>query len=101
MKKRNLPLVQVIWNLDGELDGNVAHIAEHDITKEEVEQVVLDPSSRTQRSRKSGLPITFGWTSTGRYIAVIWEEVCDDPRIINPVTAYEPDEDPLYERRRR
>jgi hypothetical protein len=35
------------------------------------------------------MPITFGWTSTGKHIAVVWEHIMDDPWTIYPVTAYE------------
>jgi len=30
----------------------------------------------------------FGWTSTGKYLAVIYEEVMDDPLIVYPITAF-------------
>ena len=32
--------------------------------------------------------MTFGWTSAGRYLAVVWELVDEDPLTIYPVTAY-------------
>ena len=79
----------IIWDLNNEPDGNVQHIAEHGVTFEEVEQVLRDPRSRVGRSRKSGRPQTFGWTTTGKFITVVWEEVCGDPRMIYPITAYE------------
>jgi Domain of unknown function (DUF4258) len=77
----------VIW--DDEPGGNVEHIAEHDITPGEVEDVLRNPDNETDVSHSSGYPITFGWTETGRHIAVVWEEVDDDPRTIYPITAYE------------
>ncbi len=80
---------QVIWDLDDDPDGNVQHIAEHGLTVEEVEDVLFDPRTRTGRSRSSGRPEAFGETLTGKYITVIWDEVCDDPRMIYPITAYE------------
>jgi hypothetical protein len=79
----------IIWDLEDDPDGNVQHIAEHGITVDEAEEVLVDPRSRTGKSRRSGRPQVFGWTSTGKYITVIWEEVSDDPRMIYPVTAYE------------
>jgi hypothetical protein len=79
----------IIWDLEGDPAGNVQHLAEHGITVEEAEQVLRDPRSRTGRSRRTGRPQVFGWTSTGRFITVIWEEASDDPRMIYPVTAYE------------
>lgn len=34
----------VIWDLDDDPDGNVQHCAEHDVAKEEVEEVLQHPS---------------------------------------------------------
>ena len=79
----------VLWDLDDDPDGNVQHVAEHDLSKEEVEEVLATPSGR-DFSRSSGLPIAFGETTTGRLIAVIYEEV--DPDTVRPITAYEVDD---------
>jgi len=82
--------VAVIWDLEEEPDGNNVHIVvEHGVTQDEVDDVVSDPSNPTTESDSSGRPITFGETRTGRYIAVVWEQVLDDPYTIKPVTAYE------------
>jgi hypothetical protein len=77
---------KAIWDLDDDPDGNVQHIAEHDITKEEVEEVLEAPEG-IESSRSSGWPIAFGETSTGRIIAVVYEEIDEDT--VYPVTAYE------------
>lgn len=66
---------EIIWDRDDEPDGNVQHIAEHGVG---VEEVLRSPETRTGRSRSSGRPQAFGWTSTGKFITVIWEEVLDD-----------------------
>jgi hypothetical protein len=80
----------VLWDLEDDPKGNFVHIViEHDISQDEVEEVIGNPKNPTISSDSSGRPLTFGWTSTGRYIAVIWEDVADDPRMIKPVTAYE------------
>jgi uncharacterized DUF497 family protein len=79
-----------IWDMPAEPEGNVAHIAEHGLTIDEVESVLHDPDSMQDVSRSSGRPITFGMTNTGRYIAVVWENVDDDPWTVYVVTAYEP-----------
>jgi hypothetical protein len=79
----------IIWDLDEDPAGNVQHIAEHDLTKEEVEEVLADPERRG-KSRSSGLPIVFGTTSTGRFIAVIFQEI--DADSAKPVTAYDIEE---------
>ncbi len=81
--------MQIIWDLDDEPDGNVQHIAEHGLTKEEVDDVLMNSSNPTDESHSSGNPVTFGWTSTGRHIIVVWEHVHDDPLTIFPITAYE------------
>lgn len=62
----------IIWD-DGS-GGNVEHIAQHDITPEEVEEVLSDPRSATTTSNSTEYPITFGWTVSGRHLAVVWEE---------------------------
>ena len=77
---------KAIWDLEDDPEGNVQHIAEHDITKEEVEEVLENPDG-IETSRSSGRPIAFGETSTGRLIAVIYEEIGEDT--VYPVTAYE------------
>ena len=79
----------VAWDLEDDPQGNVQHIAEHGITMEEVEEVLLNENHPVGESRSSGRPITLGETRTGRRIAVVWEEALDNPLIIRPVTAYE------------
>ena len=85
-----------IWDLEDDPEGNVQHIAEHDVTPDEVEEVLNDRLSKDAYSKSSGRPMTFGWTDAGRYLAVVWELVEEDPLMIYPVTAYdapEPGED--------
>ena len=84
-----MPDFDIIWDLDDDPEGNVQHIADHDVSVEEVEEVLRSPSSRAGRSRSSGLPISFGWTSGGRYLAVVWDLANEDPRMVYPVTAYD------------
>src|SRR5947209_13090453 len=69
----------IIWDLPDDAEGNVQYLLEHDVSIEEAEEVLLDPRSSRAVSRSSGLPTVFGWTSTGRYLAVIYELVDDDP----------------------
>lgn len=75
-----------IWDLDDDAEGNVQHIAEHGISKQEVEDVLENPHG-IEVSRSSGLPIAFGETSTGRILAVVFEVIDEDT--VYPVTAYE------------
>jgi uncharacterized DUF497 family protein len=82
-------MTEIVWDLDIDPDGNVQHIAEHDVTIEEVEEVLRGSLSNTTESRTSTNRVTFGYTAEGRYLAVVWEHVQDDPLTIYPVTAYE------------
>jgi hypothetical protein len=50
---------------------------------------MLEAPDGIERSRTSGLLIAFGETSSGRLIAVVFEEIGDDS--VYPVTAYEID----------
>ena len=77
----------VIW--DDQPGGNVEHIALNALNPDEVDEVLLDTSIPIGRSRSTGRPCKFWWTSTGKYIIVIWDVLNDDPLIIVPVTAYE------------
>jgi uncharacterized DUF497 family protein len=83
-------LQNIIWDLDDEVGGNVQHIAEHGLTKEEVEDVLLDEDIILARSRSSGQPLAIGYTATGRRIAVVFEEI--DQMTVRPITAYEVDD---------
>lgn len=81
--------VQIIWDLPDDPDGNYVHIVEgHDVTIDEVEEVLRNPDNQQTESRSTGRPIVFGWTSTGKYLAVVFEEVLDDPLTVYPITAY-------------
>jgi hypothetical protein len=82
-----MPFYEIIWN--EEPGGNVEHIAEHDLTPEDIEEVILNPVGRDV-SRTSRLPILFGFSLDGRYILVVYEQI--DDATIYPVTAYEVEE---------
>jgi uncharacterized DUF497 family protein len=79
----------VIWDLEDDPDGNIAHIALHGVTVEEVEEVLADPDNSTEVSKSSDRSITLGETAAGRYLAVVWETAMDDPLTIYPITAYD------------
>ena len=79
----DMPWKDIVWNL--EEDGNVAHIAENGLSVGEVEQVVTN-AQKFGRSRSSGRPILFGYTASGDYVCVVYEEI--DEITIYPVTAY-------------
>jgi hypothetical protein len=75
---------QIIWN--EEPGGKVEHIEVHDLTVEDVEEVLANPE-REDVSRSSGLPCVFGTVPDGRYIIVVYEQIDQDT--IYPVTADE------------
>ena len=95
--------VECIWDLAEDPDGNVQHIAEHGVTIEEAEEVVLDRFDAAVASRSSGRPTVFGWTSTGKHLAVTFEVV--DARLLQVyvVTAFEapPPAEPKRRRKKR
>jgi len=76
-----VPWYEFIW--DGE---NEKHLAEHGVTPEEFAEVVSNPD-RVETSRSSGRPIAFGPTSTGKYLACVYELF--DEFTVYAVTAYE------------
>ena len=76
----------IIWDLDDDPNGNVQHCAEHDVTKEEVEQA-LQHATDADISRSSGRPVLFGDTDAGRHLMVVYEEI--DADTVYPITAYE------------
>jgi uncharacterized DUF497 family protein len=80
---------EIVWDLEDDPEGNVRHIAEHGLSIEEVEDVLFNRDVEDETSRRSGRAISFGWTATGRHIAVVWETICDDPRMVRVRTAYE------------
>jgi len=55
-----------------------------------VEDVLANPEHRTT-SRSYGLPTVLGTTSTGRFIAVVFQEIDEDT--VRPVTAYDIEEE--------
>ncbi len=77
------------WDDANDPDGNVQHIAEHDLTPEEIEEVLDAHYAKWEPSRTSGHPIVFGTTSTGRHIAVVFDIVDEDEPAVYPRTAYD------------
>ena len=77
---------QFNWDDPDDSNGNVQHVAEHGLTIDEVEHVLLHPAAEGT-SQSSGRPCIFGFTPSGEYIIVIYEEPHDG--VAYPVTAYE------------
>lgn len=59
---------------------------------DEVEDVLLNPQNPVTTTGSSGRPITFGYTSTGKYIAVVFVHENGNPLWLYPITAYEANE---------
>jgi len=78
-----MPHYFIIWT-----DETIGYIAQHDVTPDEFEEVVRNPVDISS-SESSGRPIAFGWTTSGRFLACIYEIVDDD--VLIPWTAYEVD----------
>lgn len=64
----------------------VEHLAEHDVTPDEFEEIVSNPESE-EVSRTTGNPVAFGSTSEGRWLCCVFKRL--DLDTIEPVTAYE------------
>ena len=76
-----MPFYLFIWN-----DQLEEHLAGHGVTPSEFEEVVCNPDE-VDRSRSLGRPIAFGGTSSGKYLACVYELL--DQTTVLPVTAYE------------
>ena len=79
----------IIWDDESDADGNIQHIAEHGLTIDDVEYVLMNPTQEGV-SRSSGRPCCLGYTESGDYIIVIYEQYDDD--MLYPVTAYDVEE---------
>ena len=79
---------QIVWDLDSDPDGNVQHLAQHGVTIEEAEEILRN-AEEVLASHSSGLPIVFGCTAAGKYLAVVFEIVDQVPLVVYPITAYE------------
>lgn len=84
-----MDFLSILWNDDDDPRSNVRHIAENDLTPEDVGAVLDDPDSKAT-SRSSGEEAVFGYTPDGRYIIVVYQRIDEDT--IYPITAYEVDE---------
>lgn len=73
-------------HLEPTTGGNLEHIADHDMTPDDVEDVLYDPLGHDV-SRSTGRLIVYGFTLTGRYIAVVYEQI--DEQTVYPITAFD------------
>lgn len=70
-----------VWDEDNE-----QHIAEHGLSRTEVEYVLNNPTDHAT-SRTTGRPMVFGYTPAERFIAVVYEPL--DEVYVYPITAFE------------
>lgn len=82
----------VEWDDAADPRGNVAHIARHELTPEEVESVLVSPNARDGTSRSSARKTLFGWTDSGRFIMIAYKLKQTRTSItVRPITAYDVD----------
>ena len=74
------------WDDENDLGGNVEHIGEHDLTVDDVEHVLNNPTDKGT-SNSTGLPAVWGYTPDDRFIMVVYEEVAENT--VRVVTAYD------------
>ena len=77
---------RILWDDENDPDSNVEHIAQHDLTIEDVEYVLLNATDEGI-SRSTGLPVVWGHTQDGRYTIVVFQKLEED--LIRVITAYE------------
>lgn len=76
-----MPFYFFLWTAE-----SIEHLAEHDVSQEEFEEVVRNPEGETV-SRSSGNPIAFGVTTSGRVLCCVFRRIEGD--IVQPITAFE------------
>jgi uncharacterized DUF497 family protein len=79
-----MPWFDIVW--DESPHGNVAHLAEHGVSRDEAEEVLMNAVGR-EKSRSSNRLVAFGRTSSGRALAVVYEML--DAITLLPVTAFD------------
>ena len=80
-----MAFLQIVWDLEGDSNGNVQHIRRHRLTREEIEDVLINPDGE-EFSHSSNQPIAFGHTRYGELIAVVFEQIDEDT--VYPITAF-------------
>jgi hypothetical protein len=78
-----VPWYQVIWT-----DELIEHLAEHDISPDDFEYVIMNPVQQIQ-SRSSGRRAVYGYTPDGRWVFASYD--IEDDFTVYPSTCFEPD----------
>jgi uncharacterized DUF497 family protein len=79
-----MPFYFFLWD-----EAVVEHLAEHDVTPAEFEEIVQWSRDRGT-SASSGRPLAGGFADDGRLIICVYELI--DETTVLPITAYEPTE---------
>ena len=77
-----MPFFFFVW--DGENDD---HVAQHGVTTEEFEEVVMNPENVRPTRGAANRLIAFGETSTGKYLGCVYRLF--DEATVYPLTAFE------------
>ena len=93
-----MELWSIIWDDENDPDGNVEHVAEHDLTVEDVEHVLRNPTEEGA-SKSTGFPTVWGYVPDGRFIIVVYEEVAENT--VRVITAYEVPEPKKKKKKRK
>ena len=90
---------EVVW-VDGNPGYGSLHIAMHDVTKAEVEQVLFETPPEVEAKTHpdhAGRTIFWGATRAGRWIFVCCEDWTEEgQRYLKPITAFTPEEGRAY-----
>lgn len=82
------PSLRIVW--DDSVGGNIEHLAEHGVTVDEFEQVLIGRFAYREVSERNPAHwLCRGYTRAGRYLHVVFEYF-EHEHMVNPVTAYEP-----------
>ncbi|HET7505384.1 MAG TPA: hypothetical protein VFK02_30400 [Kofleriaceae bacterium] len=96
--------VRVLWIEDDPHVGALHIARKHNVTKQEVEQVLFEipPVVAAKRSpRHPERTLFWGATRRDRWLFIVCEDWTEDAvRYLKPITAFEPDEGDHYWRRK-
>ena len=91
--------VEIVW-VRGNPQLGSDHIAAHDLTEAEIEEVLLEVPPDVEAKRHPDYPdrtIFWGSTRAGRWVFVSCEDWTEgDNRFLKPITAFEPEEGRAY-----
>jgi hypothetical protein len=80
-----MPVIDILWDLPDDPDGNVLHIAEHGLIPADIE-FVFNNTSRKTKSRSTGSSLISGRLPSGELVVVIYQQI--DELCVYPITAY-------------